>query len=238
MSELQPVRLPSPGLRSGAGFLGAFLLGALLVAIIKPWGTGGPVAVLPSPGGASPTPGLILPSPGSGGFNALDYDASIFGLHEPAATWAIWPAGYLVTFGFVIQLSGEEVPGASSSPSAGRPSPRPSASGQISGPVWPTRFDVPEGNHLFLIGVNMPIGFSLASFELLRLQTDGTYTTITSAELASPWPSHFAVLGIPDAGNASHLLVWTPGVYRLQMSFGPGGISRSIEIHIGGTTVP
>jgi hypothetical protein len=245
MSELQPVRLPSPGLRSGAGFLGAFLLGALLVAIIKPWGTGGPVAAGPSPSAAPAHTLPIAASPDIAGFNALDYNPAIFGLHEPEATWAIWPAGYLVTFGFVIQLSGEQgaSPGPSLNPGPGSsgptrsapPSGGPEPSGAAAGPEWPARFDVPEGNHLFLIGVNTPPGFRLASHQLLLRAEDGTFTTPWPiAEFQSPWPSHFWVLGIRDPLNASdaRLIVWPAGDYRLQLGFEPGGISRSIDIHI------
>jgi hypothetical protein len=182
------------------------------------------------------------------GFSALDYDPAIFGSHEPASDWAIWPAGYLVTFGFVIQLSGDEgpsgSPGAAPSSTAASsttpPAPRSSTIELGPGPVWPARFDVPEGNHLFLIGVDMPQGFALSSHELLRIGSGGSFTTIPSAELPSPWPSHFAVLGIrdPTAFSNTRLMVWPAGDYSLKLGFEPGGFSRSILIHIAAVPVP
>lgn len=242
MSELTPVRLGRSGVDGVARVLTAFLLGGLLVAIIKPWGSGAPAA----PPGTSPLPSAaalasLLPEDVVG-FSALDYDAAIFGFHEPASDWAIWPAGYLVTFGFVIQLSGEEGPSGSpgAAPSgATSPPPRSSPIERGPGPVWPARFDVPEGNHLFLIGVDMPQGFALSSHELLRIQPDGSYATIPSAELPSPWPSHFAVLGIrdPTASSDTRLIVWPAGDYRLQLGFEPGGITSSIDIHISAPRV-
>jgi len=243
VTELTPVRLGRSGVDGAGRLLATFLLGGLLVAIIKPWGSG-TAAVRPE---TSPQP-LAAASASSSpedvvGFSALDYDLAIFGSHEPASAWEIWPAGYLVTFGFVIQLSGEE--GRSGSPAAATPtatpaSPRSSPIQLGSGPVWPARFDVPEGNHLFLIGVDMPQGFGLSSHELLRIQSDGTFTTIASAELPSPWPSHFAVLGIrdPSALSDTRLIVWPNGDYRLQLGFEPGGFSRSILIHIAAPPVP
>jgi hypothetical protein len=236
VSELTPVRLRRSRIDGAARLLAMFLLGGLVVAIIKPWGAG-PSAGRP---GTSPLASAVAtgPSPTEDvvGFSGLDYDPAIFGSHEPEATWAIWPAGYLVTFGFVIQLSGD----ASPTPGAGRPTGNPSASAQPLGPSWPARFDVPEGNHLFLIGVNMPKGFVLASHELLRAGPDRTYTTIPSAELNSPWPSHFAVLGIRDplSYSGTRLIVWPAGDYRLQLTFEPGGITRSMDIRIAAPPIP
>jgi hypothetical protein len=219
-----------------------FLLGGLVVAIIKPWGNG-PAAVPPA---TSPHPTAAAATSFSPedvvGFSALDYDPAIFGSHEPASAWAIWPAGYLVTFGFVIQLSGEEGPTgspAAATPTATPASPRSSPAELGPGPVWPARFDVPDGNHLFLIGVDMPPGFTLSSHELLRIQPDGSYATIPSAELPSPWPSHFGVLGIrdPTASTDTRLIVWPAGDYRLQLGFEPGGITSSMDIRIAAPRV-
>jgi hypothetical protein len=231
------------GVDGAARLLAMFLLGGLAVAIIKPWGSGAPTAVPPA---TSPQPsagflGSFLPEDVVG-FSALDYDPQIFGSHEPASAWAIWPAGYLVTFGFVIQLSGEEGPSGSPTPAlstAAPASPRSSPPALGPGPVWPARFDVPDGNHLFLIGVDMPQGFALTSHELLRLESGGKLLTIPAVELPSPWPSHFAVIGIrdPTAASDTRLIVWPAGDYTLTLGFEPGGFSRSILIHIGARLV-
>ena len=245
MSELTPVRLGRSGVDGVARLLTAFLLGGLLVAIIKPWGSG--TGAAPPASSAQPSAAAVaslLPED-IVGFSALDYDPQIFGSHEPASDWAIWPAGYLVTFGFVIQLSGDEGP--SGSPAAATPTapaatpatPGSSPNNLGPGPVWPARFDVPEGNHLFLIGVDMPQGFVLTSHELLRIESGGSFTTIPSATLPSPWPSHFAVLGIRDplAFSDTRLIVWPAGDYSLKLGFEPGGYSRSILIHIAAPRV-
>ena len=231
------------GVDGAARLLAMFLLGGLVVAIIKPWGSG--TAAVPP--GTSPPPSAaalasFLPEDVVG-FSALEYDPQIFGSHEPASAWAIWPAGYLVTFGFVIQLSGEEAP--SGSPAAVTPTATPagplrSPTELGPGPVWPARFDVPDGNHLFLIGVDMPQGFALTSHELLRIESGGKLTPIPAAQLPSPWPSHFAVIGIrdPTASSDTRLIVWRAGDYTLKLGFEPGGFSRSILIHIGARPVP
>lgn len=229
-----------------------FVLGALLVAIIKPWGA--PVATTVVV--ATPSPSLSLSPSASAsvppeiGFSSLQYDPSIFGNHEPAPTWAIWPAGYLVTFGFVVQVPGtaSTVPQGSASPSA-RPHPTPTATagaaaarspspgpGQASDPDWPTRFVVPEGNHLFLIGINMPRGYSVGSAQLGRYGPDGNLVSVDVERLQSPWPEHFAVIGIPTSSGEGRLDVWTPGLYRLDLDFEPGAISPSFEVLIAGPT--
>jgi hypothetical protein len=58
-------------------------------------------------------------------------------------------------------------------------------------------------------------------------------------QLPSPWPSHFAVLGIrdPTASSDVRLIVWPAGDYTLKLAFEPGGFSRSILIHIGARSV-
>jgi len=73
------------GVDGAVRFLATFLLGGLLVAIIKPWGSG-TAAVRPE---TSPQP-LAAASASSSpedvvGFSALDYDLAIFGSHEPAS---------------------------------------------------------------------------------------------------------------------------------------------------------
>lgn len=227
------------------------MAGALVVAIAKPWAAGRPSPSLPQPSVAA------VPSPeqaraAGAGFNPLAYDPAIFGTHEPAATWAVWLAGYLVTFGFVTQLAdpgasqateappAAPVAGASpsllSTPVTASPWPSSLPSARPGGPGWPTRFDVPDGNHLFLIGVNMPLGYELASARLFRSGVRVAGPVPIAQFDPSPWPNHFAVLGVPD--GRGQLVVWGPGVYRLDLTFSPGGITRLIEIGVGGASNP
>jgi hypothetical protein len=241
--NVEPVRPPPSRFDHHLGLLSAFIAGALLVAIVKPWGPGGPPvsAPLPTP---SPTP-LVTPAPEPGYENRV-YDPSIFGTHEPDAAWAIWPAGFLVTFGFVIQVPAlsEPPPAASGRPTAttapGRPggsaSPPPTggAGTPVDDPVWPARFDVPGGNHLLLVGINMPTGHSVAVAQLTRVSAAGGLEPIAISQFPSPWPAHFAVIGIPTSAGDERLTVWPPGRYRLDLTFNPGAVMRSIEIRIVG----
>jgi hypothetical protein len=221
-----------------------FVAVALAMAIVKPWGGDLRVSVP----GLTPPP-LPSPSPSPSpqiGFSGLAYDPAIFGNHEPEATWGIWLAGYLVTFGFVVQVPGARSPSPDPSRAAGSepiptaavpsgssdPGPAASGSGGREVPIWPARFDVPEGDHILLIGINMPDGYSVASARLRRYPTLGALVTVGIERLKPPWPGHFAVIGIPTGTGDGRLDVWPPGRYRLDLIFDPGGISSSMEIQI------
>jgi hypothetical protein len=243
--NVERVRPPPSRFDRYLGLISAFIAGALLVAIVKPWGSGGLPASVPLPT-PSPRPS-DSPAPELG-YESRVYDPSIFGTHEPEATWAIWPAGFLVTFGFVIQVPGLSAPtpgtspGASSGPSATTASARPAASGlpspaggagtPVGDPVWPARFDVPNGNHLLLIGINMPSGHSVAAVQLMRVSDAGALDPVAISQFPSPWPAHFAVIGVPTSPGDNRLTVWPPGRYRLDLTFNPGAVMRSIEISI------
>ena len=149
MSDLIRVPGPSSPLEGRSAKVIAVIVIGVLVAIIKPWGTitPGPAAPL-----ASPSASVALASPRSS--PAIpNYNPEVFGLYEPTPSWELWPAGYLVSFGFATRIesgtaaSAQHVaPSASVSPappepsgSAGSPSP-PGGSGdpQATEPVWPS----------------------------------------------------------------------------------------------------
>jgi hypothetical protein len=90
---------------------------------------------------------------------------------------------------------------------------------------------VPEGYHLFLVGIDMPVGYALASANLDLITATGR-TPMALSGLRSPWPAHFAVVGVLAEPGTTRLAVWLPGTYRLELRFGPGAIDRSIEIVI------
>src|SRR5438132_2320238 len=127
MSDLQPVRSRSSLIDRHLSGLTTLLVLAIVVAIVKPWDwfpTGGAVPR------SSPRPtastAVAATSPPHLGFEDLVYDPTIFGVHEPRAAWGLWPAAYLVTFGFVFQISD---PGATGSPAPLPPTgPTPAAS--------------------------------------------------------------------------------------------------------------
>ena len=245
MAEVRWVGPPSSGLGGRPRLLGGIVVALLAVLVIKPWGTSSDR----SGDGARPSPlPTTEPSPvASHGFDPLHhYDPAIFGIHEPAPGWAIWPAGYLVTFGFVIQVSGAPPASAppASAPSGSKPpgskppgskppsSPRPSiATAAPDDGAWPASFVIPDGNHLFLIGINMPTGIELSAARLERTDVVGENAVVPITRLLSPWPAHFAVLGVDD--GAGGLKVWDSGDYRLDVVFQPGSIGRTVEIGIG-----
>lgn len=253
MHASQPVRPPPSRVDGHLGAIGWLVAIALAIAIVKPWGdgAGASLADLTSPPLPTASPSPTPTPPPQVGFSGLAYDPSIFGNREPEAKWGIWPAGYLVTFGFVIQVpaSPSPSPGAPGAP-AGGSTPTPAApsatfdtgpaasrSGVPDGPVWPSLFEVPEGDHLLLIGINMPRGYAVRSAQLGRYAADGSVIPVETERLRAPWPDHFAVFGIATGSDDGRLDVWPPGRYRLDLTFEPGRIGRSIEIRIAGPTI-
>ena len=228
------------------------------MVILKPWGADpghvASVAVVPT---ATPTPSPTASPPPDNGYSDVGYDPSIFGIAPPAPRWGIWPVGYLVTFGFVAQVP--DAPGAglagavlvrsatlpSGSASPGAPQAGPGASPApcatagagptADAPLWPGRFEVPDGTHLLLVGINMPTGFSLQSSTLERLGTTGAWEAVQLDRYPPPW-DHFAVVGLPRRESDGHLEPWPVGDYRLTVVFDPSGISRTIEIVVSERT--
>jgi hypothetical protein len=231
--ELRPVPLSSKRTDDRLGFLGVLAVAALAIVVVKPWG--GQTA--PAAAVDEPVPGLTLPPslpsspilPVTGvpdvGYGSRLYDATIFGTHEPAPAWSIWPAGYLVTFGFVDQVPDLSAPL--------QPTTAPSAVGG-GGPDLPAGFEVPDGKHLLLVGINMPIGYSVGAAGLVGLDGNGGVRRLDLARLRSPWPGHFAVFGRLTAPDPGLLSTWLPGRYRLDLEFLPGRVTRSIGIVIAG----
>jgi hypothetical protein len=80
----------------------------------------------------------------------------------------------------------------------------------------------------------MPRGHSVTAVRLVRSSSTGILSPIATNRLASPWPDHFVVIGIPTAPQDGRLTVWPPGTYQLDVTFDPGGVTRSIEIRIVG----
>jgi hypothetical protein len=255
MSDLRPVR-PRPSIVDrNLDFVVRVVVIGIVVAVLKPWSWfSGPSSTNPTTG---PEP-VASPSSPPGpqatarvAFDDLAYDPAIFGTREPTPHWDLWPAAYLVTYGFVIQLGSPDQtavplpvlsPAASSSPTP-RPTPAPTPTPPADGgPSWPDSVTVPAGYHMFLIGIDMPTGYQLTVARLLREAGGaGPAAEIALSHPPAPWPDHFAVLGIPAATNADHLSVWAPGTYRLELQFDapPNGSSpitakviRAIEITV------
>jgi hypothetical protein len=233
MAELQRVRPPSLVDRH-LGALVRLLLVIIAVAVAKPWAWGGDAgsnAVTPPPTSAVSLASPAATPPPPLGFEDLVYDRTIFGLREPTPAWGLWPAAFLVTFGFVFQMQdGSPFPSPATIPGTIEPSASGGNQAPVDGgPSWPSQFTPPPGYHLFLIGINMPKGFSLRSATLLQVDAGANPAPVELKYLDSPWPDHFAVIGIPGPAATDRLSVWAPGDYRLTLVFDPG-VSRTIEI--------
>src|SRR5688572_4199876 len=138
MSDMIRVPGPSSPLEGRSAKVIAVIVIGVLVAIVKPWGTITPGPAAPR---ASPTASLPLASPRSS--SAIpNYNPEVFGLYEPTPNWELWPAGYLVSFGFATRIdSGSAAspqpvaPSSSKSPAPPEPSgsegpPNPPATGR------------------------------------------------------------------------------------------------------------
>jgi hypothetical protein len=216
MAELQPVpNKPSPV--AGREGTVAVLLGiALLVVIVKPWGSETDRAVAT----ASPFPSHTA-EPSSAVGKDADLQVALFGPFEPTPEWSIWPAGYFVSVMYVARAPRTE-PRSSLAPPASAPP----------GAEWPARIEVGEQDHLLWLGIDTPRGFKLETATLRRANADGTSTIVDTRMIPSPWPSHFSVVALPHPTTDTQLTVWPAGDYGLQLVVSPGDIRRTIEISI------
>lgn len=245
MNDLTPVKGPASPLEGRSAKVIAVIVIGILVAIIKPWGTATPAPVARAT--AAPT-AAITPRPGPPTpFDAFaNYDHELFGIYEPAPRWELWPAGYLVSFGYAIRIgsvdpSASQPPGPpTASASPGRPiaSPVRSAEPDSGEPHWPATITIADGNHLGLIGINTPLGYEVASITVVRMKADGSETPLDVVEPQSQWPSHFTVIGLADDTGREAIENWPAGQYRLDLAFEPGAIRRSIAIAVSDPSPP
>ena len=244
MDDLTPVKGPSSPLEGRSAKVIAVIVIGILVAIVKPWGTTtqaplaratvAPTAVAATPRAGSPTP-----------FDAFaNYDHELFGIYEPEPAWELWPAGYLVSFGYAIRIGSTDAepspppapPAASRSPERPVASLVATADPATDEPNWPATISIADGNHLGLIGVNMPLGYRLVTIAIARLDPDGSEHPLEVVTPESQWPSHFTVIGLAAGSGREAVENWPSGHYRLDLEFEPGPISRSIEIVISDGT--
>lgn len=215
MAKVQQVpKAPSPF--HGRGGTVAALVGiALLVAIVKPWGSATDRAG-PSPSPSAPpsaAPALSVGRDPAG----VDF----FGPFEPTPEWSIWPAGYFVSVMYVARAP-DGAPRASRDPTAT----------SEPGRDWPARIDVGAQDHLLWLGIDTPRGRTLDSAVLRRVERDGTDRLVATRLIPSPWPTHFSVLALAGGTAESALAVWPAGDYDLELAVSPGDVRRTIKIHI------
>ena len=237
MNDLTPVKGPASPLEGRSAKIIAVIVIGILVALIKPWGTSTPAPVARAT--AAPTAVAVTPRPSATPFDAFaGYDHELFGIYEPEPRWELWPAGYLVSFGYAIRIgsTGTEAsqapgpPGASAQPSRPVATPAETAKPGTEEPNWPATITIADGNNLGLIGVNMPRGYRISSVAIVRMRADGSEQPLDVVEAESQWPSHFRVFGVADDTGRGAVENWPAGHYRLDLAFEPGAISRSIAI--------
>jgi hypothetical protein len=232
MSDLSKVTGPSSPLEGTSAKVIVVVLVGILVAILKPWAGPAPPAATVASEPPKPT---TQPSSDV----IAHYDPDVFGVYEPAPDWELWPAGYLVSFGFAMRIdnglkspppvaAGSPAPDGSSTPSA-LPSPTRTVAAE---PAWPSSITITASSHLALIGINTPLGYRVSA-TALRLEPDGTSTAYRVLKLPSPWPTHFTVIALDDGSGRTPRESWPAGRYRLHLRFDPGPIVRDIEITIG-----
>ena len=139
------------------------------------------------------------------------------------AAWGVWPAGYLVTFGFAMRA--DPSAGPSADPATSSP-PAPTSAADI--PAWPAGIDLPVGNHLLLIGINTPLDYHVRTARLTRLGPDAAGTVVPLIRPTSPWPLHFTVIGVDGGFGAERPAVLAAG----HLPAGPGdrsGTDRAVD---------
>lgn len=229
MAELRRVAGPSSPLGGRDGRLLAIVVGAIVLAILKPWASSsGPV---PSP---TPTESA-RPSPTTQPSAAehVPFDFGVFEGFEPPPAWEIWPAGREFSLGFAMRVNADEGGGGAPSPA---PSPSPVASGPVdlAPPTWSGRVAITAGSRLTVVAINMPLGYAIPKAHLQRVDAEGGRVDVPLIRLHSPWPDHFVVLGVND-GRGDALAAWPAGDYVLDLQIAPGGWTRSIRIEVAGT---
>jgi hypothetical protein len=178
-----------------------------------------------------------------------NYDPDVFGLYEPTPAWELWPAGFLVSFGFSTRIEsltvGSDAPSAppdgspqpSSPADPGTPGPAGSPGGGGTGtsePVWPATITVSSGTHLSMFGINTPLGSRVASVTLSRREPTGGLTRVPIVRPPSPWPVHFTIIAMDDGNGRDPRKSWPPGEYLLDLDFEPGQVARRVAILIDG----
>jgi len=226
MTELRKVSGPGSGFDRHVGRIIAVVVTAIVIAIVKPWGgPAAPAAVVPPP----PPPTVSPPARPSERPDVFDF--LTFGTNEPPPGWEIWPAGNLASFHFAMRIELSTTGGMSATAvPIETPAPSPGL-GEVPS-SWPT-IRIPVGSFLDLIGLNSPIGFTVPSATLSRLDPGASVPTLAVIG-RSPWPDHFTVIGFAAAGAGVSMQAWPAGHYRLDVVIEPGHQVRTVEVVIEG----
>jgi hypothetical protein len=229
VTELRKVTGPPSRTDRNIWRLVAIVLVGIGIAVIKPWGNGGPSAS--TAGLAEPTPAPAASASGSA-IAVRDElsDFLTFGTREPPPGWELWPAGNLASFYFAMRIDIAPKPAAEPSGTGASPSPsqaRPSGSRSPIPVDWPT-IRIPAGSTLDLVGVNHPVGYTVVLVSFVAVDADPRQP-IHAVQATSPWPEHFTIFGIAN-GATDALGPWPTGHYRLTVRVDPDNATRVLEI--------
>ena len=231
MTDLRRVSGPSSRFDRQAGRIIVIAVVAILIAIVKPWGT----PVRPSAFPVTTPRATASPSPPAAVRPPM-YDFLTFGTNEPPPSWEIWPAGNLASFYFAMRIDlaarASDEPGATSTPTPialASPSGGPDPASVPSS--WPT-IRIPAGTYLDLIGLNRPRGYGIAAITLTRINDDGTMTPAHAIVGKSPWPEHFAIVGFAAGDGTGAMEPWPAGQFRLEVVIEPGHVTRTVDVVI------
>ena len=238
MADLQRVHGPRLPLGGHGGRAVTLVLVAILLAVLKPWGGTSPT----EPARPRATPSATPTPPPAQTAQPAPLDFRAFGANEPRPRWELWPAGYLVSFGFAMRIADEPVAPPTPTPAASSGASAASASPDLyewpgtgdSPLAWPHEIQIPAASSLYLLGLNRPLGFDVEIVRFVRLADDGTAVPVHVVLAPTPWPTHFTIVGISGVEGSPILGPWPPGRYRLDVLIEPGGVTRSISVVIEG----
>jgi hypothetical protein len=236
MAETRRVAGPSSPLGGRDGRAIALLGVAVLIAIVKPWGstTDGP-ARTPVP---APSPSAVSsPSPRPDD----PFDFGVFEGFEPPPAWEIWPAGREISFGFAMRVDPDL--GFDDAPAPPSPGASPGSAASASAtasprgidprpPTWSDTIAISPASTLTVVAINTPLEYTIPGVRLTRLGPGGGRVEVPIARVRSPWPDHFLIVGIDDGSGVASRTGWPPGSYELELTIEPGTWTRTIRIDV------
>lgn len=259
MADVPTVPLGRPPARNWLPAVTWTSLIVLAVVLVKPWGEPGPAAPQPTPTHmAASSDGAAAATPRT---DALGYDPRLFGGREPDPAWELWPAGYVVQFGFAGPLPVLGQPGSSPGPgSSPAPSPGPVASGPpapshdpgasgdpgpspVTAPPTPTPsprgtegpvVDLGPTNHLIALGINTPLDVQVVDFALWFADPGRACCErrLEIIRLPTLWESlHFTAIAVVSADDPLVPGPWPVGEYRLDLATASGEV-RSVRLRV------
>ena len=239
MDDLTPVKGPPTPFEGRSAKVLALVVIALLVALIKPWGSGS--GRRPAPGGREPRRATPVARAGESDAHSTRSRTTTTRSSGSTSRSRAGSCGRPAISCRSATRSGSRArrrrrpprhpapsPGASASAirarrprssvvGAGRrPAPSRDAGPMPTGapadgePIWPATIRITDGNHLGLIGVNMPLGYRVTGIGVFRT-TDGADEPLDVITPASDWPSHFTIIALADESRSEAIERWPPG---------------------------